>query len=1285
MAKAGTAYVDIQGDLSTLNKQLGAFFGGTQAGGIGKKGGLVIGAGIAAGLGAVAGKSLFDLGGKFDKEFDKIRAGTGKTGKVLRGLEGDFKNVLTTVPGSFDDAGTAVTQLNRRLGLTGKPLRSLATQMLQLSRITGTDLSGNIEAVARAFEDWEVPVRDQSEALDGLFRLGQRSGIAVDDLATSVQRFGSPLRILGFSLGEAAATFATFERVGVNTQTMVPGLKLAIGNLTQPTGALSKSMEELGISAGKPEQALREVFALLGDKSSLSNAQKISLAMEVFGRRAGADMAEAIRQGRFEVDSMFKTFRSGGDTIDKAEKDTRDFAEQWDLLKKRVFVGLEPIASKLFKTIGDGMEALATADFSQIGKGLESFSVDLGLDQLDLGELDLGDTFAGTDEDIKAITGALRDLAGVMSSVFGPIAREVLPGLVQNFRGSFQVIGGVIKTFAALLTLDFDRAWDGVRQIFRGMGNQLAGLVRAMTAPLRVAIRGLVRVIDEPFEAAWAAVKSVFRTGVGAVVSIMRARQEAFRGAARGLGSAIRGGFDVVGRIVSLLKNVMGDALGVLRRTAGTFRDIGGQMGRGLVNALSGALRALGRVVTRAFSGLGRAIKNAINAALPDKIPIPLAPDIPIPQLAKGTRNFKGGLALVGEEGPELAVLPKGSRVYPHRQTKRFIGGPENFGRGAVRQSSSLNAAVRWLVDVMRDKYGLRVSSGIRAGDSGSFHSQGKAVDLIGSRMRQAATWIRTSGLYRALLEGIHNPNLSTDSGKLVSPGFWGAQTWAQHGGSNEHLHLAASFISEAVKRKVLGGGQGGAGKRQPKRLTGGKLSLGQVVTLAKQAGFPDPALAAAVAYAESRGHVRAVGDGGDSIGLWQVNMPAHPRYKKEDLFDARKNAKAALSISRGGKNWRPWTQYRTGAFKQFLGGRATPLPKGVSKAPTGGGSSYADYLALKIEEAVDTPNMKDDVKWINRALRYWRGVYRRNKRTGNWQRASEALGQIKDLRSKKKDLRETADESAFKLGDLSQIGKVNIGGLQGQFDRITLDIANAALTETLDPEGNVVPSSYDDDLSAATRLVTLWENLHRLAMGTWLPSGNGKWVRRPGKVGAPIKGKRGQTTTYGPGWDWVPDGKGLWNQGTSGQKLEAALNLASARDALRSIQSDMKSEEAEAPATGVESEARSIADEIKSFLASLGDLSKNFGPNFKPIANFAGGGRVEAPIGAPVNATVHGGELIVDPRTGALSVKVVGGLPEGSKKIVLNEYHGDVTQVLPEDMHSWSRDAGFQIRAAVE
>jgi hypothetical protein len=107
------------------------------------------------------------------------------------------------------------------------------------------------------------------------------------------------------------------------------------------------------------------------------------------------------------------------------------------------------------------------------------------------------------------------------------------------------------------------------------------------------------------------------------------------------------------------------------------------------------------------------------------------------------------------------------------------------------------------------------------------------------------------------------------------------------------------------------------------KRAPAKALTLAQLRALAKRVGFPDPNLAAAVAMAESGGRPDIVGDVnlGRSIGLWQINLRAHPEYFEAALIDPLANARAAFAVSGGGATWLPWTTFREGLHKPYLGG----------------------------------------------------------------------------------------------------------------------------------------------------------------------------------------------------------------------------------------------------------------------------------------------------------------------------------------------------------------------------
>jgi phage-related protein len=66
----------------------------------------------------------------------------------------------------------------------------------------------------------------------------------------------------------------------------------------------------------------------------------------------------------------------------------------------------------------------------------------------------------------------------------------------------------------------------------------------------------------------------------------------------------------------------------------------------GLINGLTGGINVITGVV-----------------GIPE---IPKIPTVTLPRLAKGTKNWQGGLVQISERGGEIVDLPQGSRVYPH-------------------------------------------------------------------------------------------------------------------------------------------------------------------------------------------------------------------------------------------------------------------------------------------------------------------------------------------------------------------------------------------------------------------------------------------------------------------------------------------------------------------------------------------------------------------------------------------------------------------------------------------
>ena len=292
---------------------------------------------------AAATTGILKLGMDFDNAFDKIRVGTGATGDALEALKDDFKAVYSSVPAGMADVSTAIADLNTRTGLAGKPLQELSAQMLNLSRITGEDLSGMIANSSRLFGDWSIAADDTAGTMDFLFKVSQSTGIGFNDLNAKLVQFGAPLRQMGFDLETSAAMLGKFEKEGVNTELVLGGLRVALGKMAKE-----------GITDTKA--ALEEVTKRIKEAGSTGEANAI--ALEMFGSRIGPDMAAAIREGRFELSELVSTLKTSSESINGAAFETMDFADQLTVMKNKAAVALEPLGSSLMQAINTAMPAI---------------------------------------------------------------------------------------------------------------------------------------------------------------------------------------------------------------------------------------------------------------------------------------------------------------------------------------------------------------------------------------------------------------------------------------------------------------------------------------------------------------------------------------------------------------------------------------------------------------------------------------------------------------------------------------------------------------------------------------------------------------------------------------------------------------------------------------------------------------------------------------------------------------------------------------------------------------
>ena len=597
-------------------------FGGKLDGLLGQFGslkGIALGAGAVVAAGLVAGGlAALHFGEQFDEAFDSIRIGTGATGEALAGLEDDFKKVVSSVPTDFASAGTAISDLNTRLGLTGRPLQDLSEQFLELSRITGTDVSANIRDATRLFGDWSVSTEDQAGTLDQLFRATQQSGMGLNDLMTIVVDNGATLRQLGFDLDSSVTMFAKFEKEGVNASKVVQGF-----------GQLNKYATKEGRDGIDVWNETIEAI------KNGTEAEGKSIGQKVFGVRAANDMVAAIREERFSYDDLKASIKGGGDTIMKAAADTADWRESLTLLKNQALVALEPALTKAFSAVSRGVEAARQALTSDEAKGIfDTISGAAGA-----AKDKIVDAFNAVWPIIGPVISDWIETTRVLLDKITPIVKAVFDAIVQIVKwawpyvkeiilGALQVIAGIMRAVMAVMRGDWSGAWDAIKEIVRGAGRVLSAVVQGLADGLRGILSAAWGAIKSLAASAWNGIVGVVKDRTSDLVSFVRELPGRIRDALGDLGRLLyNAGVSLISGLLSGVRDKLSDLWGEVSSIAGKIRDLKGPLdydrtilrpaGReimaGLVDGIDAGMPGLAQmlgVVTRSIS-LG-------DVALPD-------------------------------------------------------------------------------------------------------------------------------------------------------------------------------------------------------------------------------------------------------------------------------------------------------------------------------------------------------------------------------------------------------------------------------------------------------------------------------------------------------------------------------------------------------------------------------------------------------------------------------------------------------------------------------------------
>ena len=389
------------------------------------------------------------------------------------------------------------------------------------------------------------------------------------------------------------------------------------------------------------------------------------------------------------------------------------------------------------KTISDAIEALADAKMGETER-LKEFGFKVSAEEFEQKGFqgvsnDLQSFFGGAAEKLATTgSGLISTIKGKLKSNIADMGLKIVDKLKPALSGIITLIDTAAPAFEAFGTGLAEKIGSGIEAItafiprltsgFKAIQPTLSSFGASMMGTLQqvsAAVMPAVNSIMQTVQTVLPAILPVIQTVVNTIGQVISAAAPVIAGLVQGIGTVIstlapvfQVIFDGIGQKVGSVLSFIGSKMGWIQEIIGTVMPVVADILTSAWSVISpiidiaiSVFKVLFNVVQTVFNGIASVISSVWDKIRPVVEGIGnglswIADKVgglfgfggggggETGSNAEGTNNWRGGPTWVGEQGPELIDLPRGTRILPNKESVQLASSLQRMRAATAAQNA---------------------------------------------------------------------------------------------------------------------------------------------------------------------------------------------------------------------------------------------------------------------------------------------------------------------------------------------------------------------------------------------------------------------------------------------------------------------------------------------------------------------------------------------------------------------------------------------------------------------